>query len=426
MLKINKGIIRLYAPYIIILSVYISFVIIAFIKESPSNLLNGFLNIVTSRSVLVTDYVAVGGLGATLLNSAIVGSITVFTLIFLKIKPNGANIMAIWMTTGFAFFGKNIFNMIPLTFGVWLFSKYNKEPFTNYSLAAMLVATLSPAVSEISFFGVFNRPVGIILGILFGIFIGFIFPALSAGSVRVHGGYNLYNMGFAGGLICMVAVSIFISLEIDIGTVSILSEGNNIFFAVLLYVISAVLFLWGILLDGTADIKKNIKECRLIFKNSGRLVSDFYYEHGNSIYINMAMLCAFATTLVLAIGAELNGPTIAGIFTITAFGSFGKHLKNVIPICIGAVVSAYFNKVDPTAPSNIISILFSTGLAPIAGQYGWIWGITAGFLHVNIVIHTSYLGGGMNLYNNGFAAGFVAMFMLPLITTFTRNKNNEY
>jgi hypothetical protein len=70
----------------------------------------------------------------------------------------------------------------------------------------------------------------------------------------------------------------------------------------------------------------------------------------------------------------------------------------------------------------MIVILFCTGLAPIAGQYGWKWGLAAGFLHVNIASHTAYLSGGMNLYNNGFAAGFVAMFLLPLITMLRKEK----
>jgi hypothetical protein len=81
--------------------------------------------------------------------------------------------------------------MIPLTFGVWLYSRYKKEPFRNFSLASLLVATLTPNVSEVSFLGVFNAPVGIALGILFGFAIGFVFPAVSAHVIRAHNGYDL-------------------------------------------------------------------------------------------------------------------------------------------------------------------------------------------------------------------------------------------
>lgn len=55
-------------------------------------------------------------------------------------------------------------------------------------------------------------------------------------------------------------------------------------------------------------------------------------------------------------------------------------------------------------PGPLLAVLFCTGLAPIAGQFGVFWGMVAGFLHMTIVQNTSILHGGMNLYNNGFAA----------------------
>ena len=55
-----------------------------------------------------------------------------------------------------------------------------------------------------------------------------------------------------------------------------------------------------------------------------------------------------------------------------------------------------------------------------AGQFGWKYGILAGVIHVNIVTNIGYLHGGLNLYNNGLAGGFVAMILIPLITTFKK------
>lgn len=410
---------KLHQPYAMMLLLYLAFIIAAFATESPADLWDGLVRIVLSKSVLLTDYIAVGGLGATLINAAVAGGASIFTLMSLRVKPNGATIMAMWLTTGFAFFGKNVFNMIPLTIGVWLFSKYEKEPFINYSLAALLVATVSPAVSDLSFLGQFEWYFEIPLSILIGISIGFIFPAVSAGLVRVHLGYDLYSMGFAGGLICTVLVAILLSAGVEVSTAEVLSEGYNIPLAAGLYTISAALLIYGLVRGNT---RENIKGFRAILKHSGRLVSDFYFEHQNSIFINMAILCAFSTTLTLIIGADLNGPVIAGILTIVGFGSFGKHIKNIWPVIAGAIITIFIFGWDLSAPEQMIVILFCTGLAPIAGQYGWKWGLAAGFLHVNIASHTAYLSGGMNLYNNGFAAGFVAMFLLPLITMLRKEK----
>ena len=408
------------APYVIMLSIYAVFIIYAFISETPEALSQGLWKILTSPSVLVTDFVAVGGLGATLLNSAIVGIVSIIMLMLTKVKPNGAIIAAMWLTMGFTFFGKNIYNMIPLTCGVWLFSKFNKEPFTNYTLAALLVATLSPTVSEISFLGILSVPLEIFLGVTFGFLIGFIFPAISAGAVRLHAGYNLYNMGFAGGLICMIGYAVLRNAGVDLGTAEILSEGNTFTIAVGLYIISGALFLCGLFMG---NAKENFRGFWDIQKRSGRLVSDFYFEHGDGIFINMAALGVLATTVALALGAELNGLTIAGILTIIGFGGFGKHIRNTAPIMAGAIIAAFINMEDTGYYANIVAILFSAGLAPIAGQYGVIWGIIAGFLHLNVALHTSYLSGGMNLYANGFAAGFVAIFMLPLITALRKEKH---
>ena len=66
-------------------------------------------------------------------------------------------------------------------------------------------------------------------------------------------------------------------------------------------------------------------------------------------------------------------------------------------------------------PSVLLALLFSTTLAPIAGEFGVICGILAGFLHTSVALNVGVVYGGMNLYNNGFAGGMVAIFLVPVI-----------
>jgi len=186
--------------------------------------------------------------------------------------------------------------------------------------------------------------------------------------------------------------------------------------------ISIALFCCGLFAGGA---KKNLGEFRKFFRHSGRLITDFYFLYKNSVYINMGILCAFATTLTLLMGADLSGIAVAGIFTIVGFGSLGKHMKNISPVMLGALVSAWLNRWPFTTATNVAAILFSTDLAPLAGQFGWIWGIVAGFLHVSVAMNVSEICGGLNLYNNGFAAGFIAMLLLPIITISGRVKSHE-
>ncbi|MCL2200689.1 MAG: DUF1576 domain-containing protein [Oscillospiraceae bacterium] len=410
-------------PYALMLSINIGFLAIAFILDSPAYIFEGFLRIITSRVILITDFVAVGGIGATFVNAGVVGILSIVMLLRGDAKPSGATIMALWVTAGFAFFGKNVYNMIPLTVGVWLFSRYKKEPYTNYSLASLLVATLSPVVSDFSFLGVLPLPIEMTIGIVLGVAIGFIFPAVSAHMVRMHSGYDLYSMGFAGGLISMILSTSLRSMGRDIESVSVYSTGNNLPLAIILFFVSAVLICGGLFSEGGP--KANFEKYKKFHSHTGRLITDFYFLYKNSIYINMGILCAFATAVTLAIGAELNGISIAGIFTMVGFACFGKHMKNVVPILIGAVLSAYLNVWDFTTPANVAAILFAAALAPLAGQFGWIWGIIAGFLHVSVAMHVGELSGGMNLYNNGFAAGFIAMILLPIITISERMRKNH-
>ena len=112
----------------------------------------------------------------------------------------------------------------------------------------------------------------------------------------------------------------------------------------------------------------------------------------------------------------LNGPLVCCLFAMVGFGAFGKHPKNVIPVMAGAVICATFMKgLSPTSPGVLLATLLCTGLAPIAGQFGGLWGMAAGFMHMAIVQNTSYLYAGLNLYNNGFSAGLTCVIMIPLI-----------
>ena len=133
------------------------------------------------------------------------------------------------------------------------------------------------------------------------------------------------------------------------------------------------------------------------------------HHHGVGLFV------LFATLFVAAVGGDLNGPTIGGIFTIVGFCSTGKHLRNIAPIMFGVVLGGFTKHWHVNQPSPLLALLFSTTLAPVAGEFGWIVGILAGFLHSSVALNVGIVYGGMNLYNNGFAGGIVAIFMVPVI-----------
>lgn len=404
-----------YPPYVILSILYLFFIVFAFCLDTPYEIFSGLKAIILSSDILITDYMAVGGIGAALVNAALTSLLSLLLLMIIGIKPNGSTIMSLWLMTGFSFLGKNIFNIWPIILGVYLFSKYQKEPFLNYILVALLGTSLSPVVSQVSFSNNITGPIPVILGILIGIAVGFVLPPIASHSIKAHNGYNLYNIGFASGLLATLLMSIMRSFGIDLDSRLIWHTGSNKILFILLMICCLYLILIGVIYG--KNKKTNLTN---INKQTGRLISDFYIVFGETTYINMGILGILATCFVILIGGDLNGATICGIFTIIGFSCFGKNVKNTIPIIIGATIAAIFNVNEVTSPSLLLSILFSTTLAPICGKFGWKYGVLAGIIHVNIVTNIGYLHGGLNLYNNGLAGGFVAMILIPLITTFKK------
>jgi hypothetical protein len=411
---------RLYPPYIILGTIFISFIIFAFIVDSPLQIYHGLIAIFVHPDILVADYMAIGGIGATFVNSGLLGLLCILFLMLIGIKPNGSTIMALWLITGFALFGKNLINVWPVMFGVWLYSKYQKESFRNYVLIGLLCTTLAPTVTQFAFAG--NLPVwqGVIVGILAGIGVGFLLPPLTTYCMRLHQGYNLYNAGFSAGLLGTLLMSVLRAFNVNFQRSVLWHTGDNTLLAGFLILLFSSLIILGFIMNN-----RSFKNLRQIMRSHGRLVSDFYIMFENSSFINMGLLGLAFTLYILLIKGDLNGPSIGGIFTIVGFGAFGKHLGNVLPILGGAVLSSLFNIWDINSPEMILSTLFGTTLAPIAGHFGWPYGIIAGFLHVSVVMNTGYLHGGLNLYNNGFAGGIVAIILIPIFTAFRKESGNE-
>ena len=92
---------------------------------------------------------------------------------------------------------------------------------------------------------------------------------------------------------------------------------------------------------------------------------------------------------------------------------------------MGVFLSTLVTQYEATTPAIQIAALFAVGLSPIAGQFGPIAGIAAGFLHAAVVMCTSQFYGGLNLYNNGFAAGWVAIIMVPTVESMMQHFKNR-
>jgi len=408
-------------PYNVMLVTFIYFIIFAFIVDTPYDIFHGLIAIVLSYDILITDYVAVGGVGATLVNAAIVNFAVLAYASRKQPKASGPLIMSFLLFAGFAFFGKNIVNVWPIFFGGYLYARFRKEPPENYIVVTVLATALGPTVTQMAMLDHISVVPRFILAGAFGTMVGFVMPAISQNIMKVHQGFNLYNVGFTAGILAILTRIFVVTIGgAEIMPVFIWSTEYWLTLSIFMGILFAFFIVVGLLCG-----ENHRQKLRDMFNCAGQAPCDYYADFGDTVYINLGLLGLSTTALMLVISSDINGAVMGSIFTVVAFGAIGKHMKNVWPVMIGCMLAGgFWNIWTGSHPSSSIAVLLVTCLAPIAGRYGWKWGVIAGILHLNIAMHVVTFSGGFNLYNNGLAGGFVVMFLVPLIRMFQERKED--
>lgn len=379
-------------------------------------LLPGLAAIHRSPDVLISDYFVIGGMGAAMLNAGLVTLAPLLLTRRLGLTYSGLSVAAILIMGGFALFGKNLVNCLPILFGNWLFARYQKEKWNKYIVIGLFSTCLAPFVSFLynALSTALWLRVAAAAGI--GVVIGFVVPALAPHTASFHMGYNLFNVGFASGFVAIALMSVLRGFQLDSGSVMIWQKGFPPLLTGLCLGALVLLFVWGWLLSD-----RELRRLGRITRHSGRAVADFVFMDGvGPTFMNIAVMGLLAIGWLWLVGGDLNGPTLGGVITIMGFAAFGMHPKNCAPIVAGIWAATLLLRYQPADPSIQLAALFGMGLAPIAGQFGAVWGIIAGMLHCAIVTTVGSVYGGLNLYNNGFAAGLVALILVPLIQSFKK------
>lgn len=391
-------------------------IILAFIFNTPKEIFVGYKNILLSSSILTTDYIAIGTLGGALVNAASILILNLVILRLLNLRMSGLIYAALYMILGFSFFGKNILNSLPIYIGIYLYAFLNKIPVKNLVISLLFSSGISPLVSYLIFGFDLAYYISIPLGIGAAIVAGLMVPAISSHTIKFHQGYNLFNVGFSLGIISLAFNGVLRAFNLRASEISILSNDHNLFLYLFVAILALVLLIAGIILN-----PKSFKMIPDLYKRSGRLVSDYIRDYGVSIVmINQASLLTFEILICLIFKIELNGAIFGTILAVSGFAGSGLHLKNTSFVMLGAILMCLVTKTNITSTSIIIGILFSAGVAPIAGRYGIVAGIIAGMLHIAILPLCRSFQGGYDLYNNGFCAGFVACILIAIIEAFKK------
>ena len=388
------------------------FILVGFFLQSPGEILQGIFTIIREPDFLITDYFIIGGVGAAFVNAGILTLVSIGIVYGLGMDFDGHTITSACLMFGFSLFGKNLLNIWAIMLGVFLYARYHRTSVSRYIYIGYYGTSLSPIITQVMQMWELPIPVRMGLCILTGTVIGFVLPPLCTHVHYSHKGYSLYNVGFAGGIIATVIVSMFKSFGITIESRLIWSEGNNGMFLALLFVLFGGMILYGVL----SGKKEAVRGYRNILKCYGLGGTDYYKtEGGSATLINMGVNGLASMIILVALGGELNGPTIGSIFTVVGFSATGKHLRNILPVMAGVCLASVAKNWSITDPSAQLALLLSTTLAPIAGEFGILAGVLAGFLHSSVALNVGIVYGGMNLYNNGFAGGIVAIFLVPVI-----------
>lgn len=388
------------------------FIVIGFFVQPFGEIAQGIVSIIRESDFLITDYFVVGGVGASFLNAGILTFALIFIHYYFKIEFDGHTITSCFMMFGFSLFGKNIFNIWLIFLGVYIYAKLHHVSVKKYLYVGCYGTCLSPIITQIMYIGHLRPWQQAGLSIITGVIIGYVLLPIAFHSRIVHGGYSLYNVGFAAGIIATIVASLFKSFGIKIESRLIWATEYNRLFSDSLTLFFLLMIFYAIF-EGR---KQLFTEYKALLQLTGIKGPDFVEAFSDyTVIFNMGVNGLFATLFVILAGGDLNGPTIGSIFTIVAFSSTGKHIRNIAPIMFGVLLADLTKLWSINEPAAILTLLLSTTLAPIAGEFGVIVGIIAGFLHSSVALNVGVVYSGMNLYNNGFAGGIVAIFLVPVI-----------
>lgn len=395
--------------------------IIAFglVAEGPGKALSGFLKLQTVPVRLLSDFSAVAGPGAALLNAGVVGMLGAAFLKLNRIRLSGPTIAAVFIMAGFGLFGKTVMNCIPIMAGVALAAKIAGKSPREYVLIAMFGTSLGPIVGFLTLESGLPPVAGALVGIGGGILAGLLLPSLAITMLHLHQGYTLYNIGLTSGFLALFVAGIFQAAGGQIQPVSTMFEGDDYFLMTMVPVLAVLFISIAFGLSGRQAFQDFLR----VQKLPGRLPSDFMdMVSVPGTLVNMGAMGLVCFLYVRLIGATISGPVLGAMLTVMGFAAFGMTLRNSLPVMAGVLAATLLFGVDPAAVGPLTALIFSAGLAPLAGEFGIGIGFAAGFLHYVMSDRTTFWHGGMNLYNNGFAAGLTAAFFVAIIEWYRSNR----
>ena len=413
------------------------FLIGAVIMPDRGQMISGFWAILTGTCKVTTNYFALGGYAATFLNMGLVGLICTALCFLPEAKPTNVTTLAVILTIGFGSWGINPLNIIPTVGGVLLYCLVKKEKPGAQINAMMFSTGIAPLISDLLFRYPHAEAIGInwlgaVLAVFVGVIIGFFLPAGLTHSPVVHKGYDHYSAALPIGMTAFFLRAVLYKVLGGTLPAAPSAEGLAVASWPIVNVFCIVVF-------GACVVVALLMGCKFrdywqLMKDPGQGVS-FSSKYGNAPFLmNVGVFGLFIMLYYNLIGASFNGVTFGIIFCMLCTCNSGSHPKNVWPIMVGYVVASLVCgwlfvgekfALGINAQAIVIGLCFANGLSPIAGKYGWHYGILAGALHYLLVTAVPDMHGGYCLYNGGFTAALICLMLVPQLERFCKTKEER-
>ena len=429
----------------------LAFIVAALFAGNVKDTLEGCIRINLAPSQFTRDYFKLGGLGASFLNTGLVGLAVCALLALSKASCNGLTVAAYWLNVGFATFGMTFITIWPFIIGGLVYAGIKKVKFGTVINFALFSTALAPFAGELLFRypGIETRGfsyAGLAGAVVLGIVTGCVMPALCGQSANFHKGYDLYNAGPAAGFLSFVVLCLLYKTPgFTVPTNTDLGNGSKSFVNIFFIVVFSAMFFAGCMMD--KDCFSNFKK---LWKSDG-YKTDYTKEFGvAATLINMGIYGLFILAYfnlvhgftlsdgsLVFTGAKFTGATMGAIMCMHAFSAQGAQPRTVFPIMIGYFLASliplgcvYFGFVETSAwtlttQAMLVGMCFASGLAPISGKFGFFPGVIAGAIHALLVMNVPALHGGFCLYNGGFTAGIVAFVLVPVLESYIGTKEER-
>ena len=429
--------------------VSVCFIVAAAILPDRSSMFTGLWKIMSQTCKISTNYFALGGYSATFLNMGLVGLFCTLLVCLPGAKPNQVTTLGVILTIGFGSWGINLLNAIPTVLGVFLYAAVKKEKLGAVSNAMLYSTGIAPLISDLLFrypgidYIGFNW-LGLGLALFIGLVIGFFLPAGLAHAPNIHKGYDHYSAAVPIGMTAFFLRAALYNVMLGKSPAALglstmaapdvtLQMGANIFCIALF----ALCILFALLMGCKP------KDYWNLMKDTGHGAC-FTSKYGYAPFLmNVGlyglMIIAYFNLAGAIDGKDVwTGMTFGIVFCMLCTCNSGSHPGNVWPIMVGYMITSFlfgwiYKLLGGTEAyaltvgnqSILIGLCYANGLSPIAGKYGFGYGILASGLHYLLVTAVPDMHGGFCLYNGGFTAALICLLFVPQLEKFCKTKEER-